>query len=102
MNVDLLILLLNGLYLQFAFVFLDSFFPLSISVLLKKVSKFESKELEKYKIDPLRLPDFDKLLDDVYMARRPTPTECFNRRDLIRVFNAIAKEIYGKFSPDCM
>ncbi|XP_056168556.1 protein HESO1-like [Syzygium oleosum] len=67
-------------------------------VLLKKVSKFESKELEKYKIDPLHLPDFDKLLDDVYMARRPTPTECFNRTDLIRVFNAIAKEIYGNSS----
>ncbi|XP_048140118.1 protein HESO1-like isoform X2 [Rhodamnia argentea] len=67
-------------------------------VLLKKVSKLESKELEKYKIDLLHLPDFDKLLDGVYIARCPTPTECFNRRDLIRIFNAIAKEIYGNSS----
>lgn len=82
-------------------IFLTFYFPF-MSVLLKKVKKLESKELEKYKIDPLHLPDFDKLLDDVYIARRPTPTECFNRRDLIRIFNAIAKEIYGSFSPGWM
>lgn len=86
-----------GIHLQFAFLFLDFKFVPFISVLLKKVSKLESKELEKYKIDPLHLQDFDKLLDGVYIARRPTPTECFNRRDLIRIFNAIAKEIYGRF-----
>lgn len=75
-----------------------AFMALPRKVLLKKVSKLESKELQKYKIDLSCLPNFDKLLDDVYVARRPTKTEFFNRRDLIRIFNAIAKEIYGNSS----
>lgn len=67
-----------------------------LAVLLKKASKFELKGLKKENIDLENLSGLDRVLDDVYALRRPKPIDYHNRKDLIRIFNAIAKEIYGK------
>ncbi|XP_076917874.1 protein HESO1-like [Bidens hawaiensis] len=64
-------------------------------VLITKAEKFEVKELQKITINRERLKILDKLLNDVYVIRRPNPGEYEHRKDLIRVFNEIAKDIYG-------
>lgn len=65
--------------------------------LLNEAKKLELQGLEKYKIDPGCIPKLDKLLHDVFAIRRPKPIDYHNRRDLIRIFNAISKELYGNF-----
>lgn len=65
--------------------------------LLNEAKKLELQGLEKYKIDPACVPKLDKLLHDVFAIRRPKPIDYHNRRDLIRIFNAISKELYGNF-----
>ncbi|KAK9950310.1 hypothetical protein M0R45_005807 [Rubus argutus] len=65
--------------------------------LLNEAKKLELQGLEKYKIDPACMPKLDKLLHDVFAIRRPKPIDYHNRRDLIRIFNAISKELYGNF-----
>ncbi|PKI72644.1 hypothetical protein CRG98_007021 [Punica granatum] len=69
-------------------------------VLLKKASKFELKELKKNNIDPVHLSGLGRILDDVYALRLPKPIDYHNRTDLIRIFNTIAKEVYGN-SDEC-
>ncbi|XP_071729696.1 protein HESO1-like [Rutidosis leptorrhynchoides] len=64
-------------------------------VLQKKAEKFESKELEKIIVNQEQLSILDKLLNDAYIIRKPKPSEYEHRELLIRVFNDIAKEIYG-------
>ncbi|XP_024981111.1 uncharacterized protein LOC112517923 isoform X1 [Cynara cardunculus var. scolymus] len=64
-------------------------------VLLKKAEKFELKELQRIIVKREQLLVLGKLLNDAYVIRRPKPSEYEHRKDLIRVFNEIAKEIYG-------
>lgn len=42
-----------------------------------------------------QLSAFEVLLDEVYVDCRPKPSDYDVRRDLLRIFNEIAKEIYG-------
>ncbi|KAK4775206.1 hypothetical protein SAY86_010141 [Trapa natans] len=69
-------------------------------VLLKKASRFELKILTKENIDMENLSGLDRVLNDVYALRCPKPIDYHNRKDLIRIFNIIAKEIYGN-SDEC-
>lgn len=66
-----------------------------IPVLKKKAERFESKELEKIIVNREQLFILDKLLNDAYIIRKPKPSEYEHRKQLIRVFNEIAREIYG-------
>ncbi|KAL6992995.1 Nucleotidyltransferase [Sarracenia purpurea var. burkii] len=68
------------------------------SSLLKKANKRELKATQKNKINPERLPLLEGILRDVYAICRPKPIDYHNRRDLVRVFNLIAKEIYGNYA----
>ncbi|KAF5789568.1 putative polynucleotide adenylyltransferase [Helianthus annuus] len=64
-------------------------------VLIRKAEKFEVKELQKIILNRQQLLILDKLLNDAYVIRRPKPSEYEHRKQLIRVFNEIAEEIYG-------
>lgn len=64
-------------------------------VLLKKAEKFELKELQKIIVKREQLLILGKLLNDAYVIRRPKASEYEHRKELIRVFNEIAKELYG-------
>ncbi|XP_059624495.1 UTP:RNA uridylyltransferase 1-like isoform X2 [Cornus florida] len=65
-------------------------------VLRKKARKLELKELQKNSVTPGCISQFDELLYDVYVTRLPKSRDYNYRRDLVRIFNEIAKEIYGK------
>ncbi|XP_018808719.2 protein HESO1-like isoform X2 [Juglans regia] len=43
----------------------------------------------------MHLSDLDELLNDIFVSCLPKPIDYDHRRDLVRIFNAIAKEIYG-------
>lgn len=66
-----------------------------VSVLQTKAKKFELRKLKDLKTTEKGLLDLEPLLQDVYASRHPKPTDYEVRRDLVRVFNEIAKEIYG-------
>ncbi|CAK8567990.1 unnamed protein product [Lathyrus sativus] len=68
---------------------------------LKAAEKLELEKLAKINFDPTRIVDLDALLCDTYDKQCPKPVHYHNRRDLIRIFNMMAKEIYGnsKSSP---
>lgn len=66
-------------------------------VLRKKVEKLELKGLQIHKLIPEKLSGLEELLQDVFLILRPKPSDYHNRRDLIRVFNDISKELYGNF-----
>ncbi|GAV91562.1 hypothetical protein CFOL_v3_34955 [Cephalotus follicularis] len=65
------------------------------SVLLKKAKNGEFEDLAKHKISPASVSCLDKLLIDVCSVRHPKPADYGNRTDLVRVFNAMAKELHG-------
>lgn len=66
-----------------------------MSELLKTAKKLESEKLANIKFTPERIVDLDELLCDTYDRQCPKPVDYHNRRDLIRIFNVITKEIYG-------
>ncbi|XP_012837707.1 PREDICTED: uncharacterized protein LOC105958248 isoform X1 [Erythranthe guttata] len=66
-----------------------------ISVLQKKAERFELKKLQVLKLTKDGISSLEPLFQDVYASCRPKPLDYQVRRDLIRVFNDIAKEIYG-------
>ncbi|KAL6493840.1 hypothetical protein OROGR_031749 [Orobanche gracilis] len=66
-----------------------------VTVLLKKAEKCELKKLQLLKFTKELVLALEPLLEDVYANRRPKPTDYEVRRGLVRVFNEIAKEIYG-------
>ncbi|XP_058756572.1 protein HESO1-like [Vicia villosa] len=68
---------------------------------LKAAERLESEKLAKINFNPTRIVDLDALLCDTYDKQCPKPVHYDNRRDLIRIFNMIAQEIYGnsKSSP---
>ncbi|XP_073065445.1 uncharacterized protein [Primulina eburnea] len=68
---------------------------LRAKVLRKKAEKFEAKQLEVHKVTKERISALESLLQDVYVIRRPKANDYKVRRELISVFNEIAKEIYG-------
>lgn len=63
--------------------------------LLRKAKKLESEELTNIKFTPERVSSLDDLLLDAYAKQCPKPIDYYNRRDLVRIFNVIAKEVYG-------
>lgn len=77
------------------FFFFYKNFSVDIPVLLKKAGKFEVKEVQKILVNREQLSSLENLLNDAYIIRRPKPSEYEHRTQLIRVFNDIAKEIYG-------
>ncbi|CAL2257528.1 unnamed protein product [Prunus armeniaca] len=68
---------------------------LSQTELLNEAKKLELQGLKKYPITPVFISKLDTLLNDAYAIRRPKPIDYHNRRDLIRILNAITKELYG-------
>lgn len=66
-----------------------------IPVLRKKAKKFESQAFQKNQTSFTHLPDLDLILNDVYHVHYPKPVDYINRRDLVRILNTMAKEIYG-------
>ncbi|ONI14487.1 hypothetical protein PRUPE_4G282700 [Prunus persica] len=69
---------------------------LSQTELLNEAKKLELQGLKKYPISPVFISKLDTLLNDAYAIRRPKPIDYHNRRDLIRILNAITKELYGE------
>ncbi|XP_023765455.1 protein HESO1 isoform X3 [Lactuca sativa] len=69
-----------------------------LQVLKKKAEKFELKELERIIPNRGKLLVLEKLLNEAYLIRRPKPSEYEHRKQLIRVFNEIARELYGNSS----
>lgn len=65
-----------------------------ISVLREKAQQREQKQRNKYATLE-QLSAFEELLYEVYVDLRPKPSDYDVRRDLVRIFNEIAKEIYG-------
>ncbi|GAB2275432.1 hypothetical protein Dimus_010188 [Dionaea muscipula] len=62
------------------------------------VNKAEQLEEQAFKTSKTLLSQISALADvieDVYTVRRPTSYDYKNREDLIRIFNVVAKEIYG-------
>ncbi|BFG30378.1 hypothetical protein CerSpe_166520 [Prunus speciosa] len=68
---------------------------LSQTELLNEAKKLELQGLKKCPITPVFISKLDTLLYDVYAILRPKPIDYHNRRDLIRILNAITKELYG-------
>ncbi|CAJ2641437.1 unnamed protein product [Trifolium pratense] len=68
---------------------------------LKIAKKLESRKLAKINFNPTRIADLDTLLCDTYDRLSPKEVHYNSRRELIRIFNMMAEEIYGKsaFSP---
>nr|KAJ0197098.1 hypothetical protein LSAT_V11C700364860 [Lactuca sativa] len=66
--------------------------------IIKKAEKFELKELERIIPNRGKLLVLEKLLNEAYLIRRPKPSEYEHRKQLIRVFNEIARELYGNSS----
>uniref|UniRef100_M1C3Q3 Poly(A) RNA polymerase mitochondrial-like central palm domain-containing protein n=1 Tax=Solanum tuberosum TaxID=4113 RepID=M1C3Q3_SOLTU len=66
-----------------------------ISVLCKEAQQCEQKQRKKYTATLEQLSAFEVLLDEVYVDCRPKPSDYDARRDLLRIFNEIAKEVYG-------
>ncbi|XP_057971575.1 protein HESO1-like isoform X2 [Malania oleifera] len=65
------------------------------AVLPRKAMKLESKGMKRKKITPVQAQELEELLRHIYVIRCPKPSDYYLRSDLIRVFNAMAKEIYG-------
>lgn len=68
---------------------------LRAKVLQKKAEKFELKKLQGPTVTKERVSALEPLLQDVYAIQRPKQSDYESRRDLILVFNEIAKELYG-------
>lgn len=63
--------------------------------LRKKAKRLEVESLKTNKINSELISSFVELLRDVYVISRPKEKDYYNRNDLVRIFNEIAKEIYG-------
>ncbi|RZC65048.1 hypothetical protein C5167_008738 [Papaver somniferum] len=64
----------------------------------QRAKKFELKRSQKIRFSPSSITNVDELLHDVYVARSPRPHEYHHRRDLVRIFNLLAREIDDNFS----
>nr|GMD05898.1 protein HESO1-like [Ipomoea batatas] len=64
-------------------------------VLRKEATKCQRKTLLKYKIALEKSSGLEELLHGVCLVLFPKPSDYDARRDLIRIFNEIVKEIYG-------
>ncbi|XWS44627.1 hypothetical protein CRYUN_Cryun15aG0064400 [Craigia yunnanensis] len=67
----------------------------SAEVLLKKAKNLEVQGLEKNKIALGSASILDQMLNEVYISRSPKQIDYDNRKDLVRIFNVMVKEIYG-------
>ncbi|OIS98470.1 PREDICTED: protein HESO1-like isoform X2 [Nicotiana attenuata] len=67
-----------------------------VKVLRKRVERAERKRMQNYKVHPERLSALEELLNEIYTICRPKPSDYELRRDLVSVFNEIAKDIYGR------
>ncbi|XP_075085405.1 uncharacterized protein LOC107779124 isoform X9 [Nicotiana tabacum] len=66
-----------------------------VKVLRKRVERAERKRMQNYKVHPERLSSLEELLNEIYTICRPKTSDYEVRRDLVSVFNEIAKDIYG-------
>ncbi|KAF5745063.1 terminal uridylyltransferase 7-like [Tripterygium wilfordii] len=65
------------------------------SALRKKAKKLELKALEESKINGGHMADLNQMLCGFYVSHCPQRVDYHHRRELVRIFNQIAKEIYG-------
>ncbi|KAL2347161.1 hypothetical protein Fmac_001161 [Flemingia macrophylla] len=63
--------------------------------LIKMTEKLELEMLSKIRFTSANVIDLDRLFCDTFVSWCPKPIDYHNRRDLVRIFNIIAKEIYG-------
>lgn len=63
--------------------------------LMKLTEMQESGILAKINFTSAHVIDLDRLLYDTFVRQSPKPLDYLNRRDLVRIFNVMAKEIYG-------
>ncbi|KAL9230277.1 hypothetical protein vseg_005650 [Gypsophila vaccaria] len=63
--------------------------------ILEDAKKKELQTIKKNKAMLLELSTVERLLTEVYETHRPSSEDYDNRRDLIRIFNEIAREIHG-------
>ncbi|KAI3969719.1 hypothetical protein MKX01_020280 [Papaver californicum] len=61
----------------------------------QRAKKFKLKILQKIRFSPSSITSVDELLHDVYVTRSPRPDEYHRHRELVRIFNLLAREIYG-------
>ncbi|KAF9587650.1 hypothetical protein IFM89_004482 [Coptis chinensis] len=61
----------------------------------KKAKKHESKGSMKITFNSSCLAQLEHLFHGIYEAGRPKPNDYYLRGDLVRVFNLMAKEVYG-------
>lgn len=66
--------------------------------LLLEVKAQEILGFQKNQVLFSELLAFGTVLNNVYETSCPSPEDYANRRDMIRIFNEIAKEMYGKFT----
>ncbi|XP_055813850.1 protein HESO1-like [Solanum dulcamara] len=66
-----------------------------VKVIRKRAERLERKRMQNNKVHAERLSAFEELLNEIYTVCRPKPSDYEVRRDLISVFNEIAKDIYG-------
>ncbi|XP_019053717.1 PREDICTED: protein HESO1-like isoform X3 [Nelumbo nucifera] len=69
-------------------------------VLCKRAKKLELQESEKFRFTLARLSAIESFLNEVYAMLRPKPSDYHNRRDLIRIFNRMAKDTYDHLQRD--
>lgn len=66
-----------------------------VTVLQIKAEKFERKKLQLLEVTKERVAALEPLLQDIYSSRLPKPNDYETRREIVRVFNDIAKDIFG-------
>ncbi|KAI3772141.1 hypothetical protein L6452_03316 [Arctium lappa] len=72
-----------------------------LHVLIEKEEKFWLNELEKITLGSReRFLTLEHLIDDAYAVRQPKQREYQQRKELVQIFNRIAKELYSN-SADC-
>ncbi|KAL1347021.1 hypothetical protein AAHE18_08G228300 [Arachis hypogaea] len=64
--------------------------------LLKTAKRLELEKLAAITFSPASLAGLEELLHDTYIKQIPEPIDYHNRVDLVRIFNVMAREIYGK------
>ncbi|CAH2065312.1 unnamed protein product [Thlaspi arvense] len=70
---------------------------LSSKAIRKRVKNSESTALQRCKIDDYDFADLDKVLNDVYRSFRPVSADYDTRKDMVKLLNAMALDIYGNF-----
>lgn len=70
-----------------------------VTVLQIEAEKSELKKLQLLEVTKERVSALEPVLQDIYYSRRPKPADYEKRKDLVRCFNDMAKDIFGNLPP---